>query len=590
MGSDIENINKLLADPKTFEEVASEYDSRVDCYKSLRGEAKKSLETFDEYLSFYSACLEEGPTEFVLDRLDSETARSIKNMILKSSRAGRQFPVYSADGVHHRIEQYRKLGDESVNDLVTHRGVGFTTLEHIFDNDLNEGSGGQNGSTYRLLDNLLAKTPNTSSEITAILARARCTVGAKSTHKGHPAIGVHVDRLASKLPDHYPEDNRSGSELMRAAEQLAYDDPEKVDLVQSSLVRQPNEDILRSFLYLTARDVAERYRHQGQDNPWRGELQLALRQLDCLLNLFAENMSTEREDRVRSYQNVLSGQLYSGARWRSQRDPRDLPDTNFISAGSEYIEAANQVYPYDKSRFIKYQSKALRHLANGSRERKLGPNHGWMTSKEVHDQAVEFTRGVIKSIEDDENLKQTIADTVALHNYHKHKSGAVVAFSQDEIEMASDEIDEAFECLETVQVFQPTEVLESLHNLINARNLESDNQFEKARDKYEENNHTALNLEKRIELVKIKQALDQGESDLARETAQKTFGTSSPVLTATQIATGERGESPGIHSPDLEDTFALDQKTAWRFTLSMYFASRADGMYTDLSREFLLSL
>jgi hypothetical protein len=126
--------------------------------------------------------------------------------------------------------------------------------------------------------------------------------------------------------------------------------------------------------------------------------------------------------------------------------------------------------------------------------------------------------------------------------------------------------------------------------LIDARNLESDNQFEKARDKYEENNHTALNLEKRIELVKIKQALDQGESDLARETAQKTFATSSPVLTATQIATGERGESPGIHSPDLEDTFALDQKTAWRFTLSMYFTSRADVMYTDLSREFLLSL
>jgi hypothetical protein len=29
---------------------------------------------------------------------------------------------------------------------------------------------------------------------------------------GHPAIGVHIDRLASKLPDHYPEDNRSGSE------------------------------------------------------------------------------------------------------------------------------------------------------------------------------------------------------------------------------------------------------------------------------------------------------------------------------------------------------------------------------------------
>lgn len=212
MGSDIENINKLLADPKTFEEVASEYDSPVDCYDSLRGEAKKSLETFDKYLSFYSACLEEGPTGFVLNELDSRTARSIKNMILKSSRAGRQFPVYSADEVHHRIEQYRKLGDESVNDLVTHRGVGFTTLEHIFDNDLNEGSGGQNGSTYRLLDNLLAKTPNTSSEITAILARARCTVGAKSTHKGHPAIGVHVDRLASKLPDHYPEDNRSGSE------------------------------------------------------------------------------------------------------------------------------------------------------------------------------------------------------------------------------------------------------------------------------------------------------------------------------------------------------------------------------------------
>jgi hypothetical protein len=213
-----------------------------------------------------------------------------------------------------------------------------------------------------------------------------------------------------------------------------------------------------------------------------------------------------------------------------------------------------------------------------------------MASKAVHDQAIKLVTSFMKDIEDAENLNELITGTTALHKYHRHRAGAVVAFNQDAVEIASDEIDEAFGWLDAIPIFQSTKLLKSLDQLIEARTIELDERFEEAHNQYKENQHPALDLEKRIKLVKIKQALIKGKNNLACETAKNTFGPSSPVLTAAQIITEERGTSPNIHSPDLGDMFALDQETGWRFTLSMYFASRADRVRADWIKKFLLSL
>lgn len=581
MGSEGEDLQAVLAEPSVFEEVASEYNDAVDCYRSLRDEAKRSLTTFDQYMAFYSACLREGPRDFVLKDLDTNAARSLKNMVLRSSRAGRQFPVYSVAELSRRVKQYQELEDG----LVTPRAVAFAVLEHIFDSDEHE------NHVYEILDSLLDETPDAASELTAILARARFVVATKSMDRELPAFEQRVDNFATVLPDFYPEDDRSGSELMHAAEQREYSDPEKVELIRSSLARQGGDDALEEFLYLSARDVIERYRHGNRNEPWRGELQLAVKQLDCLLQVFGESLSTEQEERAQSYQNVALGELKSGGRWRSQRDPNALPEANFLAAGNSYLKASNAIFPHDKSRFIKYLSRSFRHVATASRHRELGPNHGWTTSKLIHKQAIDVITNVAEDVDGLEGLTETVVETVALHNYRRHRASAVAAFDQNNFATASDEIDEAFDHLDAVPVYESTEVLKTIRGLIEARKLELEREFETAHERYEEHRNPALDLEKRIALVEIKKSLVNGEGDIARETAQNLFGASSPVLTAVQIATGENEETPSVHPPVLENVLALDQETRWKFTLSIYLASSTDGMYrTGWVEESLLAL
>ena len=378
---------------------------------------------------------------------------------------------------------------------------------------------------------------------------------------------------------------------MHAAEQRGYSDPEKVELIRSSLARQGGDDALEEFLYLSARDVIERYRHGNRNEPWRGELQLAVKQLDCLLQVFGESLSTEQEERAQSYQNVALGELKSGGRWRSQRDPHALPEANFLAAGNSYLKASNAVFPHNKSRFIKYLSRSFRHVATASRHRELGPNHGWTTSKLIHKQAIDVITNVAEDVDGLEGLTETVVETVALHNYRRHRASAVAAFDQNNFATASDEIDEAFDHLDAVPVYESTEVLKTIRGLIEARKLELEREFETAHERYEEHRNPALDLEKRIALVEIKKSLVNGEGEIARETAQNLFGASSPVLTAVQIAIGENEETPSVHPPVLENVLGLDQETRWKFTLSIYLASSTDGMYrTGWVEESLLAL
>lgn len=584
MCSEVDDLQVLLADPSAFNEIMSGYDNAVDCYQSLLHEAKRSLSTFDEYIAFYSSCLAEGPSDFVKNDLETNAARSLKNMVLKSSRAGRQFPVYSVAELHRRVNQYQKLTVESVDNLVTHRSVAFTTLEHIFDNTED------NSQVYGILDGLFDETPDTPSDLTAILARARFVVATSSIKRNIPAYERHVQELITELPDFRGEDHRSGPELLHAAEQRSFADPEKIELAQSSLARG-TEDALEAFLYLSARDVIERDRHEERETSWRGEIQLAKRQLECLLSLFNDELSTERKARAQSYRNLTVSRLESGGQWQSQRDSRVLPDTDFFAAGKACLWAANAIYPHDKRRFIKYLSKSFRHAATASRHKRLGPNQGWFSSKAIHDQAIDVTTTILEELDSSEDITEVVSETMALHNYRRHRAASVVAFDRNALKRASSEINEAFDNLDAVPVYESTEILKTIRKLIRARRLELKREFEAARKQYERNQHSELSLQKRIALVEIKQAIIEGAGDSACETARDAFGDPSPVLTAVEVIHGRKETQFSISSSVLEDVVALDQEARWGFIMLVYLACNVDGEYRiDWIKESLLTL
>jgi hypothetical protein len=82
-------VQSLIENPKLFSEISDQYESDIDCFETLLTQAKQSLESFEEYTEFYSICLEYGPTSYVQSQLEENAVRSLKNMVLQSSTAGK---------------------------------------------------------------------------------------------------------------------------------------------------------------------------------------------------------------------------------------------------------------------------------------------------------------------------------------------------------------------------------------------------------------------------------------------------------------------------------------------------------------------
>jgi len=342
MSTDASALRTFLNDPANFDEIASDYQDEVECYIKLRDKAKKALSTFDEYIQFYGMAIEEGPSGFVLQDLNRNATRSLKNMILRSSSTGKRYPITSVTELERRAEAFHELGVNSV----TPQSVVFTVLEFIFDD------GNPNG--YEVIDHLLSERSDASSDFVALFVRARFIIAVESLNANSPAVDIYTEEFYQDLPDTIPDDERSASELIDASRKKSYRNTEKIELIRGSLARQPGEEALSEYLYLSARDVVERYRHQSRKDPWRGELQLALRQFNSIENIYSENWSDERATRSRSYRQLVLAELASGGRWRSLRDPNDLPEPNFLSAANRYSRTSHEIKMVDIHRSIKY--------------------------------------------------------------------------------------------------------------------------------------------------------------------------------------------------------------------------------------------
>lgn len=263
--SDTQRLDLLLNGSKSFDELAADFNDEVDCYKSLREAAKQHLRSFDEYLRFYEVCSEEGPTGFVYSQLFRNAERSLKNMVIRGSDAGQRYPINSLVELDTRVKKYRDLG----LDEITTEGVVSTVLEHMYENE--------SDIVYEVCDNLLAESePSTAGA--KLLTHARFTSVATSLGRDTEAFEYYLDEFVSDLSNPYPDDERSADELWRASEHTAYSEPQKLELAQASVVRQPDGNRVAEYLYLDAVDVVERYRHTDRDQPTRAELQLCIKQ------------------------------------------------------------------------------------------------------------------------------------------------------------------------------------------------------------------------------------------------------------------------------------------------------------------------
>lgn len=584
MSSDTDDpVHLLLENPDSYNEIESDFEDEATCYEFLRSNAKKSISSFDNYIKFYDICLENGPSPLVYSDLKNNAARSLKNMVLRESKAGKRFPILSATQLQDRIGAYQDIGIDSVTD----QAVVFTLLEHIFESDKHE------KHAYEILDQLLNEIPTTPTDTVKILVRARFVIATETLDTRTEVFEEYINSFLSDLPDPRPNDDRTASELFQVADKRKYSDPEKIELVCASLARQRNLDALQEFLYLSARDVVERYRHASRNTPWKGELQLAHRQFNCLINLFGEDLSDERKARINSYRYIIKGELKIGDQWQSQLDPNDHRDSNFMSASKQYSRAAEEIKRVDLNRYIKYLSKSFRHCATHVQRKELGPARGWETSRQLHATAPEVIMSIINTNNENDKLLEIAPGIIAFHEFHEHESAAIAAFERTNSDEIQTHVSNAWDCIDNVSIYVRATLLDDASKLSEALQYELARNFGKALDCYNNIESSKLDLKKRIELVKVKKAIIEEDYEEGIKKAETVFGSNSPILAATQIIAGETASAPSIYPPLPEDLSGLDAETKWSFATFVYLISYIENPNPELSssvKELLMEL
>lgn len=350
-------------------------------------------------------------------------------------------------------------------------------------------------------------------------------------------------------------------------------------------------DALQEFLYLDARDVVERDRHKYRDDPWRGELQLALRQYNCITNLFEDQLDEERQARMESHRQIVLGELSTGAKWQSAGDPNDLPEANFYSAADHYLCAANSIRPVDPHRFIKYLSRWFRNQATATHRNEDGPDRGWLPSQQLHENAVEFVREFADDVPEDGSLQETIIGTVASHRFHSHRASAVIAFERSNPAHVREHINQAWNTINAVPQYVEGDLLEDMRVLANALESEQVGEYEKALEYYSEVDNPKLDLDKRRAIVEVKSRISNEEYDQAVNKAESTFEPNSPIVTAIQIVAGRPATSPSIRS-SLDQVSCINDEHKWTLATYVQFISQIEDIssFSDSMKDLLLEL
>ena len=571
--SDTERIELFLNGSKSFDELADDFDDEFDCYDSLRDAAKHHLRSFDEYLRFYEVCIEEGPTGLVYSQLFRNAERSLKNMVIRGSDAGQRYPINSLAELDTRVKKYRDLG----LDEITTEGVVSTILEHLYENELD--------IVYEVCNNLLAESEQPTAGV-KLLTHARFASVAASLGRDTEAFEYYLDEFVSDLPNPYPDDERSADELWSASEDKAYSEPQKLELAQASVVRQPDETHVAEYLYLDAVDVVERYRHAHRDQPMRAELQLCITQINLLQYNFSEFLTEEQSTRLESYLRVALGHEKSGTLWGSQQDKRNRSDPDFREAAAHFHKAAQLIKPIDKKRFLKYFSKAVRNLATSATYEQHGPANGWTVSLQLHDVSVRILLGIASN--DSEDMNKTVTQTVILHRCLRSQAEAVVACYNGTPEEIRDAVNDAWQMLDTgnVPVLFNTDFLKALDTIADAVESDQNGAYAEAIDILNsiDGYENKLPLSEYRCLLEIKSELLLDEYQKAQDIATKEFEEQTPIRVAAEILADENTSVPRLKNEYTSSIIGVDDSAIW--SLSLFLDSMR---YTDESAPEIMN-
>lgn len=571
-------VDQLLSYSKKFDEIVEGFDDEIDCYYALQDAAKSHLRSFEDLIQFYEICIDQGPAGFIYSRLDRNAERSLKNMILQDSPAGKRFPINSLPELDNRVQSYRDLG----LDGITTKSVVSTTLEHIYakerevDVDL----------VYERCDNLLDESDQTIGG-KKLLAHARFVSATSSVDRDTEAFDYYTSEFLSDLPDPYPEDQRSADELWERSEDAAYSETKKIKLAQSSLIRQSTELRLAEYLYLDAIDTVERYRHNQREKPKRAELQLCRDQITLLQSKLVEILKEDRNTRLSSYLDVVLGQLNSGNWWSSQQDTDIRPTPKYRNSATHFYSSAQIIKPIDRNRFIKYFGKAMRNAAVAARYENYGPANGWEVCLKLHDMAISVLSNL--SEDDDTKINNTVEKSLALHRCLRFRAEAVLACYNGDLQRVRNSVDKAFQVLRTeeVPIYIEKETLKGLKQIAEALEHKEEGAFEEAVNKFNSIDipEALISTEKPINIEKIKIDLIAEEYDDALDTAENSFNEGNPVRTAVEIIAGKEPHTPRMTEEYTYPIIGIDDASIWSLALVTEFIQQGDLADSEVSDE-----
>lgn len=414
---------QLVANPTEYDRIIEEYDTEVDAYSDLTSIASKQFDSFDEILEIHRIFLENNSK---IERwLNRDIDRTIKNLVTKESKAGKTFPVTTLSDVTDTLAAYERIGVDTP-DIATQIE---TILEALYDDNWR--------NAHNTVDELLDDIPSDlhGSKSVYLLARARAALALhpKTTpgHDGFTESPIIIESRRFKATTS-PRDDRSApsttTECFENATNLNYESQRKRELYALAIHRDPSEnDALTEYLYLTAKNDVEKYRHRDP-NPSRGRLAVAQLQFDLLAHHDDnETVDANRQPWVESYYHIAQAMMQSTAGYESSRV--NAPEMEFQSAAEAYQQAAEAIAPINTKRQLKYTSKAYRHEANATQDvERFGEIHN--TAKQAF---LEMDNEIAQ-----EEYRELAQDLFRYHHYRELEAWVYAAFMESDFEQVAE--------------------------------------------------------------------------------------------------------------------------------------------------------
>lgn len=518
-----ERAKILLEDPDRFEELVEDYEDGTDFYNKTARKVPSIDDNFEALLDYHQIFIDRGPSDYIFYNLNRNTARSIKNMLLGGSDAGKAYRIYTLAEAQQRVMAYQDLGvHESVISLDR---VLETTLEEIYTETK------YRRQMYPLLNTFLSDVSDVSRDVVEFVARARLVEqfqNAQANEQRRAAFEAYITQVTNPLPD----EERSSRQLRVAAQNHEYSDPDRFDLHQAALRDDRSLEALFDYLYVRSRDIAERYRHRDRDNPSTAELELGKRQLELIQNADA-GLGEEREAYVDSYCHLLQALLNSGLEWHTEQDPGKEITSNFKLASQEYLRSADAIKGWHDDRDIKYVSKALRHAANATET--------WDAKQNLHDIAIVL---LLAEAQQRDTGDDALELSRSRHEFWREVAEAYLALERNDPDTAHSTALSAQGRLDELPMYESSPYhLDRALVLAGGRLMESDDDYADAAEYYASFDRRDDYIDTRQTLAKIKARIADDATLVAIEIAQNELNDDSLVLSVLQILADEEFES-----------------------------------------------